>query len=271
MNSRMERHYELHNSSSNKRTFRNQDLYKKIYEDTEYTNVEGITSIGRTNDIDISKIKDLLKSREEYKKERESIVTAEPVKDDQTKDDDERNYDIRDILSRAKNERQTSDDKMRSLDNEKYNILRRIDTAKANTYKSISEIEKEENELKELLQTLTSTTLIKKMDDKDLSIDIFDELKSSDNTEVVGIEPSMKEIMNASKDEYQKEDDDDDDKIEIDKSFYTNGFNLDAKDFEDLKEVGVTVRKNNILIIIVLILLFAALLGIGIYFGYQAL
>ena len=267
MNSRMERHYELEDSNNSKRTLRNQQLYKTIYEDMEYTNVEGITSIGRTNDINISQIKDLLKSRDEYKKERENDIRLDNHLIDIQDDFEEKNYDIKDILSRAKNERTAVDDKKRSLDNEKYNILKKIDTSKQNTYKSIKDIEAEEKELKELLQTLTNTAMLKNIDDKALSIDLFDDLKGKTNT--VATSTSIKSVINKAKEDYQKEDEDTD-KLEIDRSFYTNSSGLKSRDFEDLQEVSKAMRKNNVLIVIVLIILFAILLFLGIYFGMKA-
>ena len=224
MNSRMERHYELEDSNNSKRTLRNQQLYKTIYEDMEYTNVEGITSIGRTNDINISQIKDLLKSRDEYKKERENDIRLDNHLIDIQDDFEEKNYDIKDI-------------------------------------------EAEEKELKELLQTLTNTAMLKNIDDKALSIDLFDDLKGKTNT--VATSTSIKSVINKAKEDYQKEDEDTD-KLEIDRSFYTNSSGLKSRDFEDLQEVSKAMRKNNILIVIVLIILFAILLFLGIYFGMKA-
>ena len=66
----MERYYK-NDYTANKRTSRNHDLYKSIYEDQTYTNIEGIANIDRSNEVDIAKIKDLLKSREDYQSGRE--------------------------------------------------------------------------------------------------------------------------------------------------------------------------------------------------------
>lgn len=73
MPSRMERYYHA-DSEIKQRTRRNQELYKKIYEGGEYTNIEGIASIGSTNEIDISKIKQMLQNREDYKREKNIVV-----------------------------------------------------------------------------------------------------------------------------------------------------------------------------------------------------
>ena len=102
--SRMDRYYKS-DYTSNKRTSRNQDLYKSIYEDTEYSNIEGIANIDRSNEIDIAKIKDMLKSREDYQSGRELknfIPKEEPVKYETFEREEDRVYDIRDILTQAK-------------------------------------------------------------------------------------------------------------------------------------------------------------------------
>ena len=127
----------------------------------------------------------------------------------------------------------------------------------------------EEKELKELLQTLTNTAMLKKVGDKELSIDLFDDLKGKTST--IATSTSIKSVINKAKEDYQKEEDDDDtENIEIDRSFYTNSSGLKSKDFEDLQEVSKAMRKNNILIVIVLIILFAILLFLGVYFGMKA-
>ena len=55
MLSRMERYYK--SSASVQREQNVMKICIKIYEDAEYTNIEGITSIEKTNEIDLSKIK----------------------------------------------------------------------------------------------------------------------------------------------------------------------------------------------------------------------
>ena len=60
MKSRMERYYEI-DHDTNRRTRKNADLYQKIYENDEYSNIEGIATTLKPNEIDISKIKEMLK------------------------------------------------------------------------------------------------------------------------------------------------------------------------------------------------------------------
>ena len=121
--SRMDRYYK-NDYTSNKRTSRNQDLYKSIYEDTEYSNIEGIANIDRSNEIDIAKIKDMLKSREDYQSGRELksfIPKEEPVKYETFEREEDRVYDIRDILTQAKTNK--TEEKYHNLDQKNVDIL----------------------------------------------------------------------------------------------------------------------------------------------------
>lgn len=71
MATRMQRYYKSQDVSS--RSQRNKELYKDIYEYGQYSNIEGITSIGKANEIDITKVKEMLNGREQYQKEENTI------------------------------------------------------------------------------------------------------------------------------------------------------------------------------------------------------
>ena len=57
----MDRYYKNDTTNLKKRTSRNQQLYDSIYEDNNYSNIEGIATIDKSNEIDITKIKNMLK------------------------------------------------------------------------------------------------------------------------------------------------------------------------------------------------------------------
>ena len=61
MGSRMEKYYRT-NSNIKSRSLKNEKLYRTIYDVGEYTNIEGIASIEKTNQIDLTQIQELLKS-----------------------------------------------------------------------------------------------------------------------------------------------------------------------------------------------------------------
>lgn len=249
MASRYER-YRTNNETNNssKRTNRNSKLYKSIYEDTEYSNIEGIASIEKDNEVNFNKIKEMLKNHEENKSRRQYDIIKPSIKEEEEDFfDEQKDYDIRDILSKAKEDYE-EDNKTRSIDYEKYDI----DLTRRRK-KTLNNLEKEEQELEDLIKSFTmsgvSTTG---------TYDLLADLKGSEKTKVV----ANKEVINdALKEAYEKE---------IDDTFYTTSIGLKQQDFADLKEVSQNMRKNNILIIVILIILFAFIIGVGIYFGLKS-
>ena len=78
MASRMDRYYNSSDSSM-ERSRNNNDLYKKVHNDSR-RGIDSVSSISRANEIDISKLKDIVSDRESFKKERklkESIGNSE--------------------------------------------------------------------------------------------------------------------------------------------------------------------------------------------------
>ena len=126
MSSRMERYYKP-SKEVTRRTDMNRELYHKIYETNEYSNIEGIATLDTSNEIDITKVKKMLQNREDYKKQKDlrSILYKEKENVVEVKNEEpeeEKNYDISEILNKAKSEKKP-DDKYRSLGNTNYDIL----------------------------------------------------------------------------------------------------------------------------------------------------
>ena len=245
MPSRMEKYYN-NNSSRVSRTTRNDELYRNLYDGKEYTNVEGIATIEKKNEIDLEKIKDLLRAHEEIKQERKPVVKRQIRKIEEDNDYEEKNYDIMDVLNKAKVE-YNDDNKTRTLKNTQYNILKSI---------NVKETEEDES-LKDLIKTITNTSVLNKLDDQDLSLNLLEELKSDNNT-MIGAKGSnqiFKNEINASKDEQD----------DVDKSFYTSSLSFDEKDFEQLNDIKSSLKKNNVLITI-LVFFFLVVVITGILF-----
>lgn len=249
MASRMDRYYKSELVTSGRST-KNKSLYKQIEDLDNYTNIEGVATIEKTNEIDISKVKEMLKNRENYKKqkqfrtfleeEREVIAPKKEVEEKETP----KNYDINDILSKVK-ERDTDfkNKQYRSLGEEQYNIIKSLNQ-KGKDY----DIEKEEEELKELINTITANKALNDLSDTD-DVGLLDELKS--NT-MVGDASSIKKIIDEEKDRnFQKTNDEN--TMEMDKSFYTSSFGFTQSDFEELKNINHKLKKGNKFIIILLV------------------
>ncbi len=255
MASRMDRYN--NEASIRGRSDRNKSLYRQIEDLDSYTNIEGVATIEKTNEIDISKVKEMLKNRESYKKHKElrGIIKEEEKKEEPTveKVEETRNYDINDILSKLKEETK-EENKYRSLGEEQFKVLKSLNK-KGKDY----DIEKEEKELKELINTLTATKALTNNDDPN-DVGLLDELKSDT---MVGDVSSIKKII---EEEKQVSKPQEEEKEEIDKSFYTSSFGFTQKDFEELKSMNHNIKKSNKFIIILLVVLIVLVAAGALYF-----
>lgn len=258
MASRMDRYYKSELVTSGRST-KNKSLYKQIEDLDSYTNIEGVATIEKTNEIDISKVKEMLKNRENYKKQKQlrSFLQTEKkeVKLEPEIKEETRNYDINDILLKVKGTDSSLKSKHRSLGEEQYNLLKSL-----NQKEKEYDIEKEEEELKDLINTITANKALNNLSDTD-DVGLLDELKS--NT-MVGDASSIKRIIDEEKDKgFQKSKDEN--TMEMDKSFYTSSFGFTQSDFEELKDMNHKLKKGNKFIIILLIVILLALV-LGVLF-----
>ena len=223
MPSRMERYHDS-SEETQRRTVRNQDLYKTIYDEVEYTNVEGISIIEKNEKIDIDKIRELIGTTTKPELKKEPIYeTSEPIIEDY----EEKNYDIRDVLDKAKNERPEKNS------NTQYDILKGINiNDNYSVPQSLSD-----DDLKKMIETITNNS-------KNQTGDLLDDLKTTHDS-------SMRALV---EEEMEKTD-----SLELDKSFYTSSLGFTTNDFEDLKEIKDDIKVNNALTKILLSVLLALL------------
>ena len=243
MASRMEK-YHGNVSSAGKRSIRNESLYKDMYENTEYSNIEKVATVEKTNEISLEQIQELLKERDNLK--NRSNIKREVPRVYQAPVDD-RSYDIRDILVKAKDEH-VDDHKNRNLKNTQYNILKNINIKEKLDSNDASELEK----------TLVDSDALKNFDDNELSLDMLSDLKSSGNTivEKTNFGDLLSEVQEA-KDKYEPKDEDG-----LDKSFYTSSLGFKDEDFEQLKDLKDSIASNNKMIKILFFLLFLVIAGV---------
>lgn len=245
MKSRMERYYEV-DSDTSTRTSKNADLYQKIYENEEYNNIEGIATTLKPNEIDISKIKEMLKKKEQPDNYKDLMPKPIEITDSSFSEDDEKNYDIRDILDKAKSERSETNTHHK-LSDSSYEMLKELNHKKENN--------NDKEELKELIHTITNTSMLHKLGDQDMSTDLLDELKSDT---MVGDASSIREALAKEKEELKDDNYFDDEKQNMDKSFFTSSLNFKEEDFDELQEMNRNVKKNerlmNVLIFILLVI-----------------
>lgn len=274
MPSRMERYYEVREDGPS-RIKKNQELYNQIYDENdfsdktyeakEYTNVSGVAETPDSSTVNIDRIREMINSREE--KNKDKIKEIEEQVDEKVEEilEEPKNYDINDVLNKAKDERpieQTDD--YHNLKNIELNILKNlniVEKEKENEKEPIKEVLSDDpNELPELLNTITNTSMLNKLGDKELSLDLLGDLKSNDTT-MIGTSDAIKNVLEEEKKKEVKEE-----TTEIDKSFFTKSLDLkdslkyldgDSEDEEDSKNLKVVVA-----IIIVVALL---VVGIALY------
>lgn len=252
MASRMERYYksELVNTG---RSDKNKSLYKQIEDLDSYTNIEGVATIEKTNEIDISKVKEMLNNRENYKKQQQlrrimsDEVQEKQIEEQEEKIEHQRNYDINDIISKMKKETPKEDTKYRSLTDKHYNTLKELNK---NNKSNI-----DEEDLKELINTIVDNSSLNSSSQDD-DVGLLDELKS--NT-IVGTASSIKKIIDEEKEKKIE------DTAEIDNSFYTSSFGFTQRDFEELKTMNHKIKKSNKYIIVLLVILILVIVA-GILF-----
>ena len=234
MPSRMEKYYE-----TKSRTTKNKELYRTMYDEVEYTNVEGISVIEKNEKIDIEKIKELINGTNNINKPKE--YKKEEIKPLVEEIEEQKNYDIRDVLKKAKSERTDRDSRYSNI---RYNVLKNIDLN--NETKIPDNVD--EDQLKSMIEAISNNSK------GELTSDLLDDLKSI-------CDPNLKnevksEISNI--EDKQQETELQNTKLiqeNLDKSFFTSSMDFSSEDFEDLKEIKENIKKNNLLTKILLFIL----------------
>ena len=175
-------------------------------------------------------------------KQYNTLIGEDEVKHEEVIEDYEeiKNYDIKEVLDKAKEDWDAPNEKYRSLKNIRYDILDRL---------NLKATPEEEQELQELIDTIAMRNLQEESNDSNESDDLglLDDLKS--NT-MVGDASSIKKIIDDAKEEEQRVEVE---KIEtekanqfnaeeLDKSFYTSTFEFSSNDFEGLMNMGEDLK-----------------------------
>lgn len=290
MPSRMDRYNSNNNDNIGSRSTRNEQLYKELYSNKTYTE---FTDIDNNNVFDLSNSNNSSNRRSSFSKAKLFYdngldnITNDLGKTDLNigssyqkifDDPKDKNYNINDILETAKRNRTDLDEeeKKRKIKSVEYSILSDLSQEKLKEYHDRKEkgITKDEEEnIEELIHTITSKSLRKKIDNELLS-----DLMPDDEDDSVISKNLLEELEQGSSDDI------DDDTIEqventedletgLDRSFYTRSMDLKRedlilkKDEEELDESfaddsGSTART---IIIIILALLVIGSIGYIIY------
>lgn len=251
MASRMDRYRNQEVEPTGMRTKRNEHLYARVEAPLEYSSVEGVARIDNTSSVDINKIKELLMREEEPKKRVHPIIEEQDNLDETGEiatfqDLDEKNYDIRDILNKAKGEREEDDDdRYRSLQDTGYDILKNI------------KIQNQEPEINE--------KELKQVGDTTLSLSMLDSLREDGEDEE---SKTIQDLLTSEKESLNQEDDDDfEEERTLDNSFFTSSLNFSDEDFNELSdELDEPKKKGNLFVKAILFLVMVALTTAAIFF-----
>ncbi len=227
MPSRMERYYQTDVDVA-RRTRKNQRLYDDIHNDLSQPHVEQISNV---NEISPAKLNEILSG--DKKVERRVIKNENIELKSNFDDEDDRNYDIREVLEKAKTDKPAKND-YHKLKEEQINLLKKIESYKASK-------QEQDESLNDLLNTIASTKLLKDLNDRDLSLDLLGDLKSNNENTIVGGISSINKVMH----DIPKVKPEVEEKNEIDKSFYTSSMSFNEDDFDDIKEIKSKLKKNN--------------------------
>lgn len=234
MPSRMEKYYQT-KSNVPRRTSKNQSLYNDIYSNNDYN----VDKISNANEISPEKLNEILnQSKKPQKRIERNYVSV-----DDTDLDDEKKYDINEVLAKAKSQSINNNYNYDKLKIERETLLKKIENYK------VSKQEQDES-LNDLLNTIASTKMLSNINDKDLSLDLLNDLKSNNDNTVVGGISSIDKVLNDVPKKNIPVDEDG-----IDKSFYTSSMNFNEDDFDELNSLKKSVKKNNLLIKILVIAL----------------
>lgn len=247
---------------SKKNTKLYEEVYDDIYRDTTYRNMEVIDS---AKEININKLKDMLDDKydtRQYRTLRDyNIDDIDTFNKPIFNKERQKVHDINEIISEAKSKRAFIEEAR-----EKQKYMEFTESRNSKYDNRYDEMEKEEKELEELINTMT----IPKQDIDD-TLDMFSELKGSENTIVTNPIDTSFEVENETllKDKTNTNDlknNLEKTLVKADKNFYTDSNMFTKNDFEDFstltRELKKSSKKRNIFII----LLILVILGIGAYF-----
>lgn len=224
MGSRMDK-YKKEVSQVPKRSEKNQELYKQIY--NAYDEFENLVVPSNAREITMSELKKEITSREAYREKKvyddiaDKVTYEKPIqKEKKVVQEDNKVYDIRELLSKAISNQDETKENMDKLSSGDYLKKIKVDSHKTNIeqvkeiYEDTLEEEMEEDE--SLLKTAN------------LSLEILSDLKSDNDQTIVEAPIKSSELPDDAKDS----------------DFYSTQFKFSKRDFEKKKDEDKVITKN---------------------------
>lgn len=278
------------------RSDKNQELYQNVSSNSKYTNITDVTN---ANAFEINNTKQSnYRSREAYQqmKKYQNIEPVPRVKKELEdfnylyQKDENKVYDINSVLEEARKNRQEKDalEEKRKLKNTSYNILAGLNLEELEKYREEKKnrLRQPEDEIRELIDTITSKTLAGEID-KATSVDLLSDLmatnvldkvekpnKAVETTQDIDEKLSLsKEILDQEQiEELEKRKEETAELTNpnlkgADTDFYTRSMDLSDKDFDMSDEFKE--KKLPIGVKILIFILIVALISVAAYFIYK--
>jgi len=235
------------------RSSRNADLYEKDeIDDYNKIDINSNVSVLKTDvrEIDVDKIRDMLdkKYRDNMPQRRSiNIETDEETEPDANKDAT-KEYDINEIIAKAKSAQDVDYDKerLRKLRDTNYTILDNLNLKRDEEPEEDIEVEApeptNEKELRELISTITSLEAEnEKKVIKDLKDNEGDLLNLTDENDSVTLPPSEEN------------------------SFYTGNLAVKEEDYDSFDDLQDDIKSNSVIIKILVLVFIVIIFGVVIY------
>ncbi len=246
MESRMERYDEV-DINDYQRSKKNATLYKEIY--GNYSDLEDLPIPENTNEIEIDSLNSIVGSRVSKRKEEVKNQDYELEDLEDNHEDNEKVYDINELLEKAKVEN-AKVKKEETVNKNMPNYLANLESDKS-TKDIISKYDGNDDDDMPIVKEVVIEEVNDKKGDSTLSLDILSDLKPSGNTLVS--EPMITE---------------EDIKEDQDKEFFSSELKFDKKDFAkgDDDEEFFEEENNHTFLKVILIIIGLSSLFTAIYF-----
>lgn len=281
MTSRMDRYDTNKSDTSSSRLSKNKKLYEELYTNTSYTEFTGVDS---SHVIDLTSSDSPSSSRrEEYQKtkdvsnalgkESSTIKKYESYQSYHFMEPSLKDYDINNVLENAKKNRNDIDEleRKRKLRTTEYNILADLTEEKIKEHREKKRevlTKAEEEELEELIHTITSSTMRQEIDNE-----LLGDLMPSGVDETIVSEDIVKQLEELKEISEERIDVQEDSELsKLDDSFYTKSMDLSDQDLIPVEQDDTSFKdaesdKSTIIriFIVTVILILFLIIGVIVY------
>ena len=261
--------YNNDNEKTMTRTKKNANLYTEINDlavnkfDVN-SNSYVLANNGRT--IDVDKLKDMLDKKYREETKDKSLSKTSELETMDINLDETREYDINEILSKAKEEKQSDDyeiERLKKLRNTQVDILNDLNIEQYDDkIKAVSD--EEGDKLQDLINTINLTEETNAIKNLDIDpLDILSDLKGDDDeTKVEGVNQLTQEILKEAQrqvdEENKKKDIQEEAEKKLENSFYTTSSSLKLNDFDDFADLKDDITATKVVIKILIFLIIVA-------------